>query len=205
MTQLPVTQLVCKNGNNLLGLALFDQGIVDDNVLLPGHAEEVGVAVGAALAAINDVQLGEGELELLGQILNAALELTLLKGRELVEQRQNEDRVDGDHDNLETSDKNPEIVEELVSSLLHDSQKASEDRRREDKGQEERLDLVGNPKLGRRLVETELLLQDESVVEASRQRENLGDDDEGQDEDDRLRDFAGEPGWREPNEEVAGE
>ena len=43
------------------------------------------------------------------------------------------------------------------------------------------------------------------MVEASRQRENLGDDNEGQDEDDRLRYFAGEPGWREPNEEVAGE
>ena len=205
MTQLPVTQLVRKNSNNLLGLALLNQGIVDNNVLLPGHAEEVSVAVGATLATVNDVQLRERELELLGQILDAALELTLLKGRELVEQRQNEDGVDGDHDDLETSDENPEVVEELVSSLLHNSQKASEDRRRKDERQEERLDLVGDPELGRRLVETELLLQDESVVEAGRQRENLGDNDEGQDEDDRLRDFAREPGWRKPNEEVAGE
>ena len=145
MTQLPVTQFVRKNCNNLLGLALLDQGIVDDNVLLPGHAKEVGVAVGAALAAINDVQLGERELELLGQVLDAALELALLKGRELVEQGQNEDGVDGDHDHLETSDENPEIVEELVSSLLHDSQKSGEDRRRKHKGQEEGLNLVGNP------------------------------------------------------------
>ena len=149
MTQLPVTQLVRKNSNNLLGLALLDQGIINDNVLLPGHAEEVSVAVGAALAAINDVQLGKRELELLGQILDAGLELALFKGRKLVEQRENEDRVDGNHDNLETSNESPEIVEELSSSLQHDSQKAGEDGRRQNEGQTETLDLVGDPKLGR--------------------------------------------------------
>jgi hypothetical protein len=117
-----VAELVCQDSDNLLGLALLDQRIVDDNVLLPRQTEEVGVAVRTALASINDVELVQRELQLLGQILDALLQLAGLQGRELVEQREDSDRVDGNHEDLESSSEQPQIVEELVAGLLNDGQ-----------------------------------------------------------------------------------
>lgn len=66
MTKAPVTELVGENSDNLLGLALLDEGVVDDNVLLPWETEKVGVAVSAALASINDVEFLEREVETCG-------------------------------------------------------------------------------------------------------------------------------------------
>jgi hypothetical protein len=48
---------MAQDGDDLLWLALLKQGVVDDNVLLPRQTIEVSIAVGATLAAINDVQL----------------------------------------------------------------------------------------------------------------------------------------------------
>lgn len=125
----PVTKLVSQDSRDFLLLALLDQGIVDDNVLLPGETKEVGVAVCAALAAVDDEQFVERELELLGQAFDIVLELALLERRKLVEQRENGDWVDGNHEDLETSDKDPEVEEELVSSLLNDAEETGQDRR----------------------------------------------------------------------------
>lgn len=55
VSKTPVTKLVCKNSYNFLSLALLNQGIVNDNVLLPWHAEEVGVTVSTSLASVNDI------------------------------------------------------------------------------------------------------------------------------------------------------
>lgn len=57
MTQAPVAQLVGQDSRDLLCVALLNQRIIDDDVLLPGHAKEVGIAMGASLAAVNDEQL----------------------------------------------------------------------------------------------------------------------------------------------------
>ena len=81
MTQLPVAELVRQNSNNLFRFALLNQGVVDNNVLLPGQTKEVGVAVSAALASINDEQLVKGEVELLSQGLGLSLKLAFLQGR----------------------------------------------------------------------------------------------------------------------------
>jgi hypothetical protein len=47
---------VSKNSNNLLGFALLDQGIIDDNVFFPWHTEEIGITVSTSLATINDME-----------------------------------------------------------------------------------------------------------------------------------------------------
>ena len=146
----------------------------------------------------------EREVELLGQGLNLGLELALLKRRQLVEQRQNGNWVDGDHENLQSGSEHPEVVEELVAGLLDDSKESREDGGSQNEGQEDALDLIRDPELGCLLVETKLLLQNESVVEASRQREDLADDDERENEDDRLRDFTREARGRKADEKVAG-
>lgn len=204
VTKLPVTKLVGKNGNNLLRLALLDQGIVDDNVLLPGEAKEVGVGVGAALAAVDDVELVQGELEAGGKGLDLCLELTVLEGRQLVEQGQDGDGVDGDHEDLEGDDEEPEVVEELVARLLDDLEEAGEEGGCEDKGQELRLDEVRDEELGGLLVEAKLFLEDKRLVDGGREAEDLADDGKGQDEDDGVADLAREARGREPEEQVAG-
>lgn len=78
MAQTPVTELVAQNGDHLLRLALLQQGIINYDVLLPGQTIEVSIAVGTALAAIDDVQLRERELELLGKVLDTGFDLTRL-------------------------------------------------------------------------------------------------------------------------------
>lgn len=204
MAQAPVAKLVGENSNDLLGLALLDQSVVDDNVLLPGKTKEVGIAVGAALASINDVELVEGEVEFLGETLDLRLELALLQGGQLVEERQNGNRVDGDHEDLESGAKQPEVVEELVTSLLDDGEETREDGRGQDDSDEVGLDHVRDEQLGRLLVEAKLFLENKGLVDVGRERQNLADEHEGQDEDDGMRDLAREASGCKAEEQVAG-
>jgi hypothetical protein len=192
VTKLPVTQLVSENSNNLLRLALLDKSIVDDNVLLPGETEEIGVGVGASLASINDVELVEGEFEACSESLDLRLELTILERRQLVEQGQNSDRVNGDHENLESNHEEPQVVEELIASLLDNLEETSEERRREEEGESLGLDKIGNKELGRLLVESEFLLKDKCLVDRRWKTKKLADNGEGQDEDDSVANLASE-------------
>lgn len=186
VSQLPVSKLVGENSNDLLSLALLNQSIEQDDMFLPGHSKEISIAVGASLAAIDDVELVQGELELSSQGLDTGLQLTLLQGRELVKQGQDGNRVDGNHEHLQTSRKHPEVEEELVTSLLDDSEESRQNRRDESDSQEVGLDQIGNKQLGGLFVEPEFLFQNEVVVDVGRERENLLDDDEGQDKDNRM-------------------
>ncbi len=167
VAQAPVAELMGENSHNLLSLALLNQGVIDDNMLLPRETKEVGIAMGAALAAVNHIQLMQRELELLGQGLDVGLELAFLQGRQLVEEGQNGNGVDGNHEDLETSGEQPEIVEELVARLLDDGKETGENGRGKNEGDEVGLDHIRDKDLGRLLVEAELLFQNERVVDAS--------------------------------------
>lgn len=163
-----MAELVGKHSDNLLPLALLNQSVVDDDVLLPGQTKEVGIAVGAALAAVDDVQLMERELELLGEVLDIGLELALLQRGKLVEQRKDGDRVDGDHKDLQTGAKQEEVVEELATSLLDDGQETRQDRGSQDNGQQIALDHIRHKQLGGLLVEAEFLFQNKGLIDAGR-------------------------------------
>jgi hypothetical protein len=202
VTKLPVTKLVRKNSNNLLRLALLNKSIVDDNVLLPGETKEIGVGVGAALAAVDDVELVQGELEAGGKRLDLCLELAVLERRQLVEQGQDGDGVDGDHEDLEGDDEEPEVVEELVASLLDDLEEAGEEGGREDKGQELSLDEIRDEELGRLLVEAEFLLEDKRLVDGGRESKDLANGGKSQDEDDSMANLAREPRRRKLEEQI---
>ena len=91
----PVTELVREDGLDFLCLALVDEGVVDDDLLLPGQAGEVGVAVGAALAAVDDVEGGEGEVEAGGEGFDARFEVAGGEGGEGVEEGDYEEGVEG--------------------------------------------------------------------------------------------------------------
>ena len=204
MTQLPVAELVRKNRNNLLGLALLDQSVKEDNVLFPGHSEEISIAVSAPLAAINHMQLGQGELELSSQGLNACLELAFLQRRELVEKGENRNGINGNHENLHGGSEHPEIEEELISRLLDDSEESRQKRGDHYDSQEVGLDYIRDEQFGSLLVETELLFQDEMVIDVGRQRQKLLENDEAQDKNDGMRDFAGEACGSESQQEATG-
>lgn len=131
------------------------------------------------------------------------LQSTGFERRKLVEQRRDYDGPDSDHEHLETSSKQPEVVEELLSGLLDDRKEGSQDGRSQDDGQAHRLDLVRDVQLRRLLVETEFLLQHEGMVNRSRGRNDLVNYREGQDKDDRLRDFASKSSGGEFEEQTA--
>lgn len=164
MAETPVAKLVAQHSNNLLRLGLLNQGIVDNNVLLPWQAVEVGIAVGTTLAAVNDMQLRQRELESLCQVLNTSLEFTGLKRRELVEQRQNCNGVDSNGEDLEKDTEEPEVVVERAVELLHDLKNGTDNGSSQNNSKHLTLEHIRNPKLERLLVETELLLEHKSVV-----------------------------------------
>src|ERR1700712_593446 len=104
------------------------------------------------------------EVESLRQRLNAGLQLARLQRRKLVEQRKDRNGVYSDHEDLEGSTKQPEVVEELVTGLLHNGEETSENRWSEDKAQHLTFEYIRNEDLGSLLVESELLLQNEGAV-----------------------------------------
>lgn len=65
MAKTPMTKFMAQDSNDFLGFALFDQCIVDNNVLLPRQAIEISVAVRTPLTAVNHIQLRQGEVQLL--------------------------------------------------------------------------------------------------------------------------------------------
>ena len=164
MTQGPVTKLVSKNCDDFLWLGLLNQGIIDDNVLLPWKTKEVSIAVGAALASVDNVKLREWELELLGKCLNIGLELSIWQRRECVEQRQDGAWVDGNHEDLESGTKSPQVEKELVASLLNDLEESGENWWGKDPGEHLRLGDVCGEDLWSLLIETELLLKNKGAV-----------------------------------------
>lgn len=190
MAQTPVTELVAQDGDHLLWLALLQEGIINDNVLLPGQTIEVSIAVGTALAAIDDVQLREWELEFLGEVLDTSLDLTRLQRGQLVEQGQNHNGVDSDGEHLDEDTEEPKVVEERVAGLLDNFEYSTDNRSSQNYTQHLSLEHVRDPELEGLLVETELLLQHEGVVVGDREREDSADNIEAEDEQKRLRDFA---------------
>ena len=145
MVEAPVTKFVAKNRNNLFRFALFDQGIVDNNVLVPRQSVEISVAMSAPLASVDDMEFLKRELELGRKILDTGLQRTRFQGGELIEQGQNSNWVDRDRKDLDTDSKEPEIVEEASSGLLDDFQNTTDDRSAENNAQHLALQHIRDP------------------------------------------------------------
>lgn len=169
MVQAPVAQFMAQNSDNLLRLTLLEQSVVNHNVLLPGQTVEVGVAVSTALASINDMQLRKWELEFLREVLDTGLDLTWLQRGQLVEQWQNDNRVDGDGEDLNEDAKQPQIVEERITGLLDDLEHSSDDRCSQNDTEHLTLEHIRHPELERLLVETEFFLENEGVIVGDRE------------------------------------
>lgn len=81
-----MAELVGEDSLNLCRRRLLNERVVEDNLLGPGETVEVSVRVRRALAAIDDVEVLEGELELGGERLDTGADLASGNGGELVEQ-----------------------------------------------------------------------------------------------------------------------
>lgn len=190
VAEAPVTKFVAQDRNNLLRLTLLNQRVVDDDVLLPRQPVEVRIAVRAPLAAIDDVKLMQREVEPARKVLDAGLEVAGLQRGELVEQRQDGDRVDGDGEDLDEDAEEPQVVEERVARLLDDLEHGADDGCAQHDAQHLALQDVRHPQLHRLLVEAELLLKHKGVVVRHGQRQNRRDQVEDEEEEQRVCDLA---------------
>lgn len=205
MAQAPVTKFVTQNSDNFFRLTLLNQGVVDDNVLLPGQSKEVGVAVSTALATVNDIQFLQGEFQLAGKVLDTSLEFTGLQRRQLVEQWQNRNRIDRNGKDLDENTKQPEVVEERVTGFLDNLEHCTDNRGSQDNAQHLTLEHVRQPELQRLLVKPELLLENERAVVRDRQRQERANNIEPEDKHQRLDDFTLEPSRKIPRQQIATE
>jgi hypothetical protein len=204
---LPMPELVCQHSLDLLLCALLQQRVEDDNLLLanPRKSSEVGVAVGAALAAVDDLQLRQRKLELRSQRLDTVLERSRLQWLELVEQRRNQDRVDGHGRDLHHEHEHPQVVEEVLPRLVDDGEEGAANWNAESKRESLALDHVREPELDRHLVEAKLLLEDEAVVVLKRKTRNEVYPSQHVHEEQGARDFAGEARGRIASDDGAGD
>lgn len=190
-----MTQFMAQDSNHLFRFTSLEERIIDNNVLLPRQTIEVRIAVSAPLAAIDDVELMQGELELLCELLNTGFDWARLKRGQLIEQRQDRDRVDSDSKDLDEDTEEPEVIEEAVTRLLDDLESRSQDRATDHNSQRLTLQNVRYPKLDGLLVEAEFFLEDERVVIRDRQRKDRRDEVEDEKEDQSMPNFTLKPGW----------
>lgn len=188
-----MTKLMAQDGNHFLRLTLFNQSVVDDNVLLPRQSVKVGIAVSTPPATVNHVEIVKREIQLLSQTLETRLDLPVRKRREFIEQRQDHDGINGDGKDLDENAEQPQIEEERVPSLLHDLEHGTDDRRSQNHPENLALEHIRNPQLNGLLVEPEFLFQNEGAIVRNRQRENSANNVEHKDKNQCLRDLALKP------------
>ena len=164
VTHLPVTKFVRENSLDFLVGGLFDQSIVNDNLLLPRETGEVSIAVSAALAAVDDLQLRQRKLETLSQSFDGFFERSWFQWSKLVEKRHDGDRVDGDGEELYSQSKDPKVIEEGIAGLLDNLEECPTKRNTESKTQGLSLEHICKPKTNCLLIEAIFLFQDKVVV-----------------------------------------
>ena len=182
-----MTQLVTQHSDNLFAVALLYKSVVDDDVLLPGQTKEVCVAVRAALAAVDDEERVEREIEAFGESLDPLLQSSIFKRRELIEQWKDDDRIDRDHEHLENDAEGPDVVKETVSCLLDDGEDDGENWSAQGSEEHQLFDLVGHVRPQRRLVEAKLLLKHKGLVQTAREVKHGLQEHEDDQKDHRLR------------------
>src|SRR5579862_5420175 len=100
MSKSPMAKFVCENRYNFLCLRFLDKSVVDDDMFLPGHPEEVSIAVCTAFASVNDIELMKRKLEPRSQRFDTSFQVAGLEGCQFVEKWENCNRIDCDHENL---------------------------------------------------------------------------------------------------------
>ncbi|GIX65898.1 uncharacterized protein BcabD6B2_53330 [Babesia caballi] len=166
---LPVAQFVSSDADDLRR-RLLQQRVVDHDLLEPPQPVKVHVRVGAALGAVHQLDLPQRELEALGQVLNARLQLAVLQRLELVEERRDQVAVYHEHEEGEDGCE-PEGLRsaQLLPAPVHQEYHHGEHGRPDDDLQKQRQKQVLEKEPVGLLVESVPLLDDEVGVEAEGQ------------------------------------
>lgn len=136
MSQTPVSQFMRQDCFDFAVFGFLEECIVENDFLFEeGKTGEVSIAMGAALAAVNDLQFGEREFEFGGQCFDLFTKWAGLERSELVEQWHNEDWIDGDTNDLYSKHEQPDVVEKDITSALNDPKKGAAKRNSESNAQ----------------------------------------------------------------------
>lgn len=141
MVELPVAQLMTQHCQHLLCAApclfllafqwllflsdllikwsvVLQQCVVKHNTLVLEEAIEVGIAVCRALGALHHIELGEREVNLLGQLFNFGTEVTFREWCVLVKEWGNTAWIDGHEEKHNSCGEAPKVHKEVVSASL---------------------------------------------------------------------------------------
>ena len=149
-----------------------------------------------ALAAVDDLEFGEGKFKLRCECLDRVFEFTGFQRFELVEKGYDENRIDGHARDLNSQHENPKVVEEVLSGALDDSQESAADGDTKRNGKTLTLEHIRKPQLNRHLVEPEFLFQHEAVVVREAKTSDQINPSQHVHEQERLCNLAREPDGR---------
>lgn len=90
-----------QDGTDLLVVRVLHQSVKQDDALVLEKPIKVSVRVARTLATVNDKELGQWELDSTCQSLDHRTKFTLSERFDLVEERLDKRRVNGDHNKLE--------------------------------------------------------------------------------------------------------
>ena len=168
--QLEVAQLVRQHRLDLVLVQARDERVEEHDALGLAEAGEVGVAVGAAARAIHHEQPAGLEAAFGEQLLDAALERAFLHGRELVEQRRDERRIDRPcMSTLNADPHQPHVEPPVVAHPPISQSTASTSGKPRAHGDRGVLGQIGEPHAAGHLVEAEACLDVEGAIVAERQ------------------------------------
>jgi len=89
------------------------------------------IRVAAALGAVNDIQLFQRELELVGERFDFLFQRRIFHGHDLIEQRLDHIRIQSNHHELHGSHKSPHVEVKTLSAPLDDIDQTCRDRKLE--------------------------------------------------------------------------
>ncbi len=171
---LVVAYLVGEDADYLFGGELLHECVVEDDALAAAEAGEVGVGVGRAPGAVDDVDVFESELYLGGEGFDAPAQFAFLKGLLLVEEGHDEVGVEEGHEEGEAGEDAPGYNPEVFRNDVVDPHEDGDDAAADDDGEQQFLDGVEDVCTGRCAVEAELLFDDEGAVDAEGYAGNPG-------------------------------
>ena len=160
-----MADLMGENPDDLVRGKLLYECVEEDDPLLPAVAGEIGVGLGASLGSIHHVDVLQLESNPGGEGLDGRAQLALLKRLLLVEKGDDELRVEileeQDESHIDTPGDEPEPLGiDRIDPHAQGEQAAADQR-----AHQEGLHSVTGEDLGSRLVESELLFHNESLVD----------------------------------------
>ena len=194
MAHAEVAEFVREDGFDLRNVEARQQGVEEHDALGFAEAGEIGVAMAAALAAVHHEQALRGETAAGNQAFDALLHLAFLHGRELVEQRGNEGRVDRQHQRIEHDPDHPDIQPPVFTHAGHQPEHREQQRQAEQRADHCVLDQISKVHSQGHLVEPEAALNAEGAIQAEWHFDHRHDHDQDADEQHAVADASGEVG-----------